>query len=240
MWHWWPFAFAGFVLGVYGGAISLMLFLWARGNPDDALSAHGVATTAEITRIDGGEPGPRGLAPLRITYRFRSEKGLVYTGGSFSSRPGLTVGSTVPVEYLPDQPHLNRVRGGRLSLVPPLSQIFMLLFWGPGLLCLLAWLVAVFRLRRVMQEGDVASAELIHWQEIRFVLPTMIRVSYRFRDHQARLVAASHWIRGRSALGDRLRENPRRLAVVHDRLGRGPSRLVIATDFLPQPLAAHV
>ena len=35
LWHWWPVAFCGFVLGIYGGLITLMTFMAADGKPAD-------------------------------------------------------------------------------------------------------------------------------------------------------------------------------------------------------------
>ena len=56
---------------------------------------------------------------------------------------------------------------------------------------------------------------------------------YSYRDHRATEIVASHWVRDRSALGGRLRDNPARIAAVLGRRGRGTSRLVMASDFIP-------
>ena len=37
LWHRWPLAFLGFVLAVYGGLITLMLFLASTGKPEDLI-----------------------------------------------------------------------------------------------------------------------------------------------------------------------------------------------------------
>ena len=63
-------------------------------------------------------------------------------------------------------------------------------------------------------------------------MPTMLRVTYAFRNHHADERIASHWVRARSALGTRLTTNPKQIAVLHGRSGRGLSRLVMADDFV--------
>ena len=63
-------------------------------------------------------------------------------------------------------------------------------------------------------------------------MPMTLRVSYTYRDHNANEKSASHWVRMRSALGERIAKNPKQLAVLLDRSGRGVSRLVMADDFV--------
>jgi hypothetical protein len=86
-----------------------------------------------------------------------------------------------------------------------------------------------------MNHGDVARGEVLTVIQLRRILPTMLAVTYGYRDHRARYRTASHWVRARSDLGERLSSNPRKIAVIHDRNGGGVSRLVMSADFRLQP-----
>ena len=239
LWHWWPVAFAGFMLGVYGGLMTLMLFLAKGGKQADdlRLDAGSVRVTGMVTRIQGGPATGR---PLRVTYRYPTPDDGEKEGRSFLNRPDLAIEDDIPVEYAKDAPHLSRAVGGRIDLLPPLHLIFLWMFLVPGLLCIAGWFVAALRLRRMMRHGDVAVAEVLAIERIRYVQPGMLRVMYQFKDRRAEQHVASHWVRARSALGERLDKNPKQLAVIHDRSSGGGSRLVMADDFVvQQSVAAH-
>ena len=237
LWHWWPVAFCGFILGVYGGLWTLMWVLAMGGKQADDLliEVRREVVTGTVTRIEGG-PDNEGSRPMRLSYVYTTESGDQRSGRGFLDLPGVGIGDPIPIEYSATQPHVSRPEGGRIAMVPPLDQVFFWLLLAPGMTCIATWLLAVLRLRRLMIHGDVAVAEVMTIDEIRYVLPTTLRVVYSFRDHSATQRMASHWVRGRSDLGMRLTSNPKQIAVIHSRDGRGASRLVMATDFRVQPI----
>ena len=237
LWHWWPVAFCGFIFGVYGGLWTLMLVLAKGGKQADDLliEAHSVVVTGTVTRIEGG-PDNEGARPLRLSYDYTTENGIMRSGRGFLELPSVAEGDRIPVEYAATRPFVSRPEGGRIALVPPLDQVFFWFLLAPGLACIATWILAVLRLRRLMAHGDIAVAEVMTLDEVRYILPTTLRVMYSFRDHHADQRMTFHWVRARSALGMRLMAKPKQIAVLHSRDGRGASRLVMATDFRVQPI----
>ncbi|MCA8958804.1 MAG: hypothetical protein KDC87_22190, partial [Planctomycetes bacterium] len=229
MWHWWPVALGALMFGVYGGLLTLMLFLARGGKQADDLKidADSRVVTGKVTRVEGGAHSGSGLEPIRISYDYVTHRGNTRMGRSFLHRPDLEVGAPIEIEYARNEPHISRARGGRIALVPPLHWIFMWGLLAPGAALALTWVFAVLRLRRLLSRGDVSVAEIRTVEGLRYVLPTMYRVSYVFRDHRAQQRTASHWVRARSPLGERVARAPRQMAVVHNRRGEGSSRLVM-------------
>lgn len=233
LWHRWPVAFLGFVLAVYGGFITLMLCLAAGGKPadDGRLDRECVVTRGIVNRVElvhGRPPRVHYDFPVvnRAGHRFRQSGCSFLPGGET-----LEKGDRIPIEHARGQPSLSRAMGGRIVIMPPLLSYFFYGIFLPGILLLILWFATVLRLRRLMIHGDVAVGEVLSFRILRFVLPLMYVVEYRFRDHHARTHTTCHWVRARSALGDRLRANPQQIGVIHDRRGRGVSRLVMASDF---------
>ncbi len=209
-----------------------MLFLWSGGKPsvDRLLNSSAQIANGQISKQVQAEEGGK---PPRYEYEFTTADGQQHQG--FSFMPEGTVlqpGKAVAVEFFPSQPSINRLQGGFLSRTPPLVGIFFWSIFVPGLLSLSLWILAVLRLRQLMTHGDVAHGEIIQCQDIPVLLPSMLKVEYSFRDRHAKLFVASHWVRQRSELGQRLRENPKQLAVIHSRKGKNLSRLVMADDFV--------
>lgn len=236
LWHWWPVAFLGFVLGIYGGLITLMTFMAADGKPaDDRLIDAGSHTvTGIVTKMEGGKLGKWGDEPVRISYDYTTLSDRQRSGRSFAEYPELKIGDPVQIEYSNRASHKSRVVGGHISLTPALHRFFFWTLLAPGLLFVTIWLLGVWQLRRMMRHGDIATADVMAIEPLRYVLPTMFRVVYGYRDHHATQRVVSHWVRARSVLGVRLLTHPKRIAVVHSRGGGGASRLVMADDFVVQ------
>lgn len=246
LWHCWPVAFLGFVFGVYGGLLTLMVSLYMGGKPRDdlRLDRGSVETTGVVQEVEGGSLDAQGRRlPMRLRYRFEAREGMELSGRSFLERPGTQVGDRIQIEFLADAPHISRAAGGRLSSTFGITlwSIFAYGVFLPGLLAIAVWFGLVLRLRRVLRYGDLAAAQVDDVRVIRFVQPGMLRVAYRFRDRRAQQIETWHWVRRRSVLGQRIEARPHRLAVVHHRDRPQLSRLVMADDFLPaaQPLAEH-
>lgn len=231
LWHWWPLAFVGFLLAVYGGAWTLMMFLAFQGKPieDSKLDREGQICPGRMERLI--QQPDRGL-PGRAEYSFQlpsepRRRGISFLPQGYRAQPG----DSIRVEYLPDAVHVNRIQGGRLSLVPPLVDIFFWAILMPGLTSLLVWILGALRLRHLMVHGDIAVGDVMHVHEVPILLPRTLRVVYGFRDRHAKYHIQSHWVRARSALGQRVQASPAMVAVIHSRRGWHLSRLVIAEDF---------
>ena len=237
----WPLLATGALLVVYGCLWSLMLWFAAGAKPAEqrALDVGPVATTnAQIVAVDAPVAvGGRQL--FRLTYRF-SWGGTDWPDfHSFGTTPIFSVGDTVPVELLPDNPATNRIVGTLLHIELPIlrPEAWLLVTAVPGCLLLLGWLASVFHLRRVIAYGDVGVATVTGIAPVRFVLPAVLRVDYEFKDHRAATRHGRHWVRVHGALGIRLQRalqgcRIERVPVLHDRRHPQWSRLAQGEDFV--------
>jgi len=241
LWYRWPIALIGFVMAIYGGAWTLMLFFAAGGKLDgeDTVRVRGVVCAATpIDRVVNGE------RMVHYAYTFGGEvAGQPEPGeGKSFARAGLyAVGDPVPVEYVSGQPSVSRIVGARMDLISewlrPATWLGLLVF--PGFLALMLWLQGAFDLRRMLAQGDVAVAEILEVKRVLWVVPGMLSVCYRYRDHRASQRLGRQWVRIRSPLGHRLapdvsRETiggAERLPVLHHRRWPQFSRLALPGDF---------
>ncbi len=238
--HRWPLGCLGLLLAVYGGLGALLLFHASGGKRrDDLLLDRGPVgrATARIDRVDAPEVTIRGQPVERFFYTFATGPGQPELGGSAFGRAGMyAMGGEGIVEYLPDRPEKNRLQGTRIfprgDLISPAPLLALVVL--PGLTLLALWGAGVLRQRRMLARGDVAVAVITSALRLRWVIPTTVRVEYRFRDHRARWCAGSHWVRARSWLGHRLATSGE-LALVHERAHPEHSRLVTARDFAAGP-----
>jgi hypothetical protein len=197
---------AGAVLLVYGGVLTLLLWISDRGSyyteADRSLDRERVIHVGRVTEVDARSSW-RGDAMDLVRFRFTADDGIAQEGASFFA-PGVHgVGEEVEVEYSPRTGD-SRVLGG--SLVQPMEATETA-FWAtvvPGAALLLLWVAAVRRLRRVLRNGDVTIAEPVEVRRVPFMVPTMLEVRFRFRDRSARVREGHHWVRARSELGERL------------------------------------
>ena len=136
LWHWWPMAFLGFVLAVYGGLLTLMLYLAAGGKPSDdrRLDQECEETSGRVVRVEAlhGRP-PRVHYDFQVTLRNGNQ--FLQSGTSFlPGSESLKAEDPIQVEYLQTEPHKNRAKGGRLVILPPLLLMFFYGAFLPGLL----------------------------------------------------------------------------------------------------------
>ncbi len=169
----------------------------------------------------------------QVSYRFVDAHGEKREGTIYAEEDLYTVSDRGTVEYLEDLPSTNRLSGTRLSLLPEWVEpsLFLGLLVLPGVLALGLWFQGVFDLKRMMSTGDVGVAEVIEVRKLRLVLPGMVAVCYRFRDHRAILRVGRHWVRTRSALGEHLSSEPEHMPVLHYRRWPQFNRLALVQDF---------
>ena len=241
----WPLGLLGLSMTVYGGLVALMLFYAASGKQqDDALIDIGApdlggVATAEAVVTDAEETGAKihGAPAERLSYTFRTERGVDFAGRSFGVAGAFRVGRFAKVDYLIDHPHINRLQQTRLCLIGDLVSPVLGLVVLPGLLLLLLWLQGALDLKRMMENGDAAVAHVDEVEHVGYVVPVMLRVRYRFRDTRAAWRQGVHWVRARSPLGVRLEGGSDRPVVLHDRVHPQHSRLVTSADFVAAPSA---
>lgn len=232
LWHRWPLALMSFLLTVYGGLWTLMLFFASAGKPiDDARldSSASIVRGIVVEVDDTNAQMPDGTQSVRIHYRFPIDGNDVY-GKSFASI-GPKPGDAIDVQFLAGAFHVNRASGGRISLlgdfVTPAFSITVI----PGVGLLLAWVFGVARTRHLLVHGDVAVANLVEVRRVPLVVPTMLEIRFTFRDRSATEQAGRHWVRERSPLGARVLSQPSSIVVIHDRELPQRYRLIIADEF---------
>ena len=231
LWYRWPIAVAGFVLAVYGGVFTLMLYFAAVGGDDAGFDGNSPTAIAEITDVAPVGAARRGID--QVSYRFRDANGVVQEGTSYADEGVYTVSDHETVQYQEGRPIVNRLSGTQLSLLPGWVEpsLFLGLLVLPGVLALGLWFQGVFDLKRMMSTGDVGVAEVLEVRKLRVVVPGTLAVCYRFRDHRAILRVGRHWVRARSALGEHLASGPGYMPVLHHRRWPQFSRLALVQDF---------
>jgi hypothetical protein len=244
-WHRWPLALAGFLLSVYGGLFGLMFGFAGTGSlsrTDQKLTAGlGDGSTQRVAGLVAGvEAVPerlRGAGLEVVRFEYEHARAGAARGQCFAPAGRFRTGDRVTVEYDVAHGELSRIVGTRVTLVSLLAFARDWFGWvvAPGLCALLLWFGSVLRLRHLLAHGDVAAVEILSARAVRGVIPNMLAVQFQFRDHRAELRRGRHWVRQRSALGVRLGDEPRRLAVVHDRRHPRRCRLVLASDFHATP-----
>lgn len=244
--HRWPLLAIGGSMCVLGCLLAWLMFLQAGGKfSDTARLDRGPCERVVGTVLAVGEPFTDGGQTWRnVRYRFRWQlhgQDLELTGDSFVPGHAPPVGAEVDVDVLPDTANVNRIVGSarmmdRGYLHP---QFWLAAVVAPGALLLLGWLAGAFQLRHVLVHGDVSVGYVTDVEPVPLVLPQMLRVDYRFRDHRAIARRNVHWVRVHGELGARLRAahpelGVEPLPVLHDRRQPQHSRLLLPQDFLPE------
>jgi hypothetical protein len=241
LWARWPLAFLAFLGAVYGGVITLMfVYAWGGKPSDDGwLDRVGRSVEGQVTEVDVGAVRVEGRPVARVRYEFHPSEREAMPGEMFLPAGRYRVDQRVQVEFVPDRPHVNRIAGERLSQLADVSRSTWRWFVLPGLAAALLWFAGVLQTRSLLRHGDVGVAELLDVRPLPFVVPCMLRVRYRFRDHRARERGGQHWVRARSCLGHKLAatQAPAHAPLVHDRDRPWRSRIVTVEDFVVAPAA---
>ncbi len=237
LWARWPLALLAFLASVYGGVVTLMFFYaWGgKANDDVRLDRGAVRAIGEVTGVTPVRVTLDGRPSVRIDYRFTPAGEPPLGGQSLIASDGQEPGTSVDVQYLAAEPHVNRLAGARINHVRDFAAPLWRWLVLPGVISFAVWFGWVLLTRRTLVHGDVALAELDEVTELRYVIPRMLRVRYGFRDHHAVRRHGWHWVRARSALGMKLlqKPTPRVAPVVHSRNRPWDSRLASAEDFVP-------
>ncbi len=238
--RWRPALARRFVLGLLGGILLfdalvigiVFLFLGYPVLPFDDLALNDRATTTEAV-VESVEPtsfrvGSRHA--IHVGYRFRSDDGTEHVGASFTFDESFAIGARHPVEYLPEAPDANRLRG---TVRVPGGWVPFVLLQIPlmaGVVMLLIYLRGVVQTRILLRDGTAVRAQVVTAKPVRHVNPRRVRVEYRFLAgglwHDG-----NHQVGARSPLGRRLLEGATEVDVVHDPFDPKRSRAVAPEDF---------
>lgn len=236
--HRWPLLALGASLVVNGTLLAWFVFLYRSADLQLAagptVRVRGIVTRVE-TPIDWD-----GRAMERVHCRFEW-RDAPREGISFVDADRCAVGDDTAIEVLATDDNVNRIVGG---FVQQDRTWLRADFWlarivVPGSLMLLGWLAGSFQLRQVLVHGDATVGRVLTIEEVRRVLPRMLRVRYEFRDHRAVLRRGGHWVRVNGELGARLQRQVRSgrfepMPVLHDRRLPYWNRMILPQDFLPR------
>jgi hypothetical protein len=234
LWFRWPLAVVFVLAGVVGGLASVMLSMATSKRAHDAEldrgPCHIVAGTVVATRETRVRLADESAVFATFTFRpadadavAADHKASCFAPASLCVAPeGAT--ATIHVEYLPDEPDVARIVGGRLTLQPDLWTPWFVLVVVPGLAAGALWAFGVLRLRGVLRDADITLADEYEIRRGVWSVPETLEVRFWFRDYRARRMTGRHWLRVRSAAGQELTSDrpPKRLLVAHDR--RHPER----------------
>jgi hypothetical protein len=196
----------GAVLLIYGGVLTLLLWISDRGSyyteADRTLDREREVLVGTVTAVEPRSSW-RGDAMDLVRFRFEAADSMPQEGASFFAAGVHAVGADVEIEYSARTGD-SRVLGGSLVHAMDATGTAFWLTVVPGSALLLLWLCSVLRLRRVLRDGDAAIAEPVEVRRVPFMIPTMLEVRFRFRDRSAQVREGRHWLRARSELGERL------------------------------------
>jgi hypothetical protein len=240
LWRRWPLLLLGLLGGVYGGLFAIMLGYASTGGLSrsdtllDEAGANVPRAKARVVKVEPAAAHAHGELLEYVHFVFEGGSGLV-PGICLAPRGRYAVDAVAVAEYDPlrERDGISRLEGTRVATVPVAGALGLWLraVVLPGALALVAWWLGVVRVRRMLQNGIVAVAEVRSLRKLRWVAPEMLRVEFAFRDQHAHVRHGRHWVRAHSALGQRLARNSARLTVVHDRARPRRCRLVLPEDF---------
>lgn len=129
----------------------------------ELVAARGTVEQSEKTIYSHGSGNRhrknQGRRVYRHEFSFVTEQGDRHTGYCFSSKKSLKAGSSVRIEYLPDDPSIARIKGSDLNPFG-LLPVFVLVFPGVGFCVLFfPWRNRRRRLR-LLREGTFTFAEI--------------------------------------------------------------------------------
>ena len=226
------------VLGLIGGLFALaglvvLVVSWiqAGNSPFHYSGLDSGGWTASGT-IRGVEELANGVWEVR--YEFESS-GNDVRGASYAKArtSAMRVGESCTIEYMPEQPDINRMRGTSRALFDQTQSTMVTVLVILGMIALHIWIRGALVLRTALREGRLTTAQVIEANVLRHVNPQPVRVHYRFQDALGMEHIATHCVGVRTELGRKLLDDaPRTHAVIHDEGNPAISRLVHAEDFL--------
>lgn len=241
---WWPLGVATGTLWAILTVLFLVMLAWdgfRMPMGDWALDRDGTAAAApaQVTAVAATSTRYFSRRVHRVHYRFVRDDGTpvderCYTLGS-RYRPG----QSAAMEYLPDAPHLRRLRDS-MRAESALWHPLFLAIWLPVSLLLAFWGSRVYRTLVLLRNGRAAPAELVQARPTRLISsPPHLRVHYAFVDGQGGHREGWQLVRRAGVLGQRIADLAPGTpipgsAAVHDEANPAVSRLCAGEDVEPE------
>jgi uncharacterized protein DUF3592 len=145
------------------------------------------AVLSKAIRTRSGSGSSSSSRSHEVTYRFQTPDGRTFINtAAISSRrwDALSEGDSIDVEYLPDDPATNRVRGER-----PITWVFLLLglvFGGAGAVIVALAVRGARTEKRLREHGVLADAVVVAVNEtnVRINNAAQWRIEYEFSDER--------------------------------------------------------
>lgn len=127
----------------------------------DACEAKGLtsASVEHVTRFYGKRNRPRDFD--QVAFRFADANGKEHRGRSWIATGTVEQGAHHGVEYLPEDPAVCRLQGGRAAYVAHWLEWYAGLVSLPLLLVLGIWLAHVYKLRTLLRHGRAFDAVVV-------------------------------------------------------------------------------
>lgn len=164
---------------VFGGVFSAIFFPWKLASEIRLDLGHGQQAVAEVTDRQQTSMSVNERRVHQLHYHFQTASGQPIQGSCYCHAKVPQAGDQVDVDYLPENPHANRLTGGRINPFGYFGS-FVILFPLIGLTIMLG---AVMHRRREMR--------ILRWG--RFTMATVA-------DVQATNVSVNHDVRHRITL----------------------------------------
>ncbi len=200
---------------------------------DDILDSEAAVTNdVEVLSIEPTSIHTGSIYWSRVDYRFTGPAGATWNGHSFvADRSEWSVGGPASVEYAPEAPETNRLRGSVRSPGGTVGSIVFGLIFLPGVVLLLLWLRAIMATRVLLTSGRATLARIEGCKPIQGVNPPQLKVRFTFRDSFDAEHQADCWVGAGSPLGRRLLDGVTSVPLIHDEGDPRKRRLAHATDF---------
>jgi len=196
---------------------------------DQALDASSATADAVVTSVERTSVHINNQHLEKVTYVWHWDEREL-TGACYGRAGQFVAGRAYPLEYLPSEPPINRLRGGTRAMTSHFGG-WLLLLWGIPVLLLAWWFRGVLRLRGLLRDGVAAAGEVLSAEQTTMVNPPQINLRYAFVDGQGTRQTGSQWIGIKSEFGKELRAGRSEITVLYDPLDGRHHRVATAADF---------
>ena len=236
---WWPLGVtAGAALALVSVVILVLLGIGGFHMPFDdwALNSRGSIGTREGTVVAVRETRTHiGSRDLRaVEYTFDPGDGSERHATCYALQSRFQVGTKYPMEYLPETPGLQRLRGSAIAMAT-LWLPYLVPIWLGAFLVTGFWWSRAFRARVLLRNGRAVPGRVVSAVPTRFTNPPQLVVRYEYDAEGPR--TGKQWLRRSGTLAQRIEGLPAGAAipgamVVRDEAHPGQSRLLADEDVL--------
>jgi hypothetical protein len=169
------------------GALFLILGLigtlvFTRGlHPIDELRLALSQTNARgaITKVSGTDASEKDAPVYEYEFVFTTRREEKVTGRSYFNGARWSVGESVTIEYVPDEPSITRIQGARISLFSP-SALIILIFPAVGAFFFVSAAIRGWRQVILLRHGRIADARILSSRPTNMLIDDAHVVEYFF------------------------------------------------------------